>query len=62
MKLSERVDMAWRFEALRVGSYVIARQIVMQQFKLSAARVDQLLAEAAERAAQQAKCAAGRKP
>ena len=43
MRLTERVLSAYHKEAHRTGSYVIARQIVMAQYRLTARRFDQIM-------------------
>lgn len=44
MTLTERVLKLYQAEALRTGSYLAARQAVIAQLKLPAARVDRILA------------------
>lgn len=43
MRLTERALNMYRAEARRTGSYVIARQIVMTHYRLTAARFDQMM-------------------
>jgi hypothetical protein len=43
MRLTERVLNAYRAEAQRTGSYVVARQYVMAKYRLTARRLDQML-------------------
>lgn len=43
MRLTERVLNAYRKEAQRTGSYVVARQHVMQKYGFTARRFDQMM-------------------
>lgn len=44
MTLTQKVNEAYRAEVERTGSYDAARQAVMRRYKLSAARVEALVA------------------